>query len=303
MKLEYTKSVQEWPLFNFGVRQPSPLLEEAVAVARSADVAVVFVGASSTSDTEGHDRSSLELFGRQNELVEAVVAANPRTIVVLQSGGPMELPWNEKVPALLQAWFPGQEGSDAIARILLGEVSPSGRLPVTLPRRLEDNPTYLYYGPGRDAEYGEGVFVGYRYYDKKQVEPLYPFGHGLSYETFTYSELKAPEQVALGQPVEFTVEVVNTSEVAGSEVVQVYVGDIGARAVSRPPRELRAFQKVQLEPGESKTLTFTLTGRDFAYYDVHQKTWVAEPGRYVIAVGSSSRDIRLQQEVSLTAAS
>jgi len=298
--LEYVRAPSDHPFFYFRVRLPEPSIQDAVDVARRADVAVVFIGASESSESEGFDRATLSLFGKQDELVEAVADANPKTVVVLQTGGPVAMPWNEKVTSILQAWFPGEEGSNALTKILLGEANPSGKLPVTFPARIEDSPTYILYGPGRDANYGEGVFVGYRFYDKKDVAPLYPFGHGLSYTTFQYSGLSLPEQSTVGSSIIVNVKVANTGKIPGGEVVQLYVGDEGERGVLRPVRELKAFQKVHLDPGESKMVEFELTARDFAYYDIHKKKWVAEPGRYIVSVGSSSRDIRLSESVSLS---
>ena len=298
--LEYVLTPSDHPFFYFRLRPPEPSIQDAVDAARKADVAVVFIGASESSESEGFDRTTLSLFGRQNELVEAVADANPRTIVILQTGAPVTIPWNEKVPSILQAWLPGEEGSNALTNILLGKVNPSGKLPVTFPARIEDSPTYIHYGPGRDAYYGEGVFVGYRFYDKKDVTPLYPFGHGLSYTTFQYSDLSLPDKSTVDNPIIVSVEVTNTGKVPGREVVQLYVGDEGERGVLRPVRELKAFQKVDLNPGESKIVEFELTERDFAYYDIHHKKWVAEPGRYIVSVGNSSRDIRALKSVSLS---
>ncbi|TPV59970.1 beta-D-glucoside glucohydrolase [Aestuariibacter sp. GS-14] len=298
IEMRYTKSAKTWPIFYFNVRTPAGAIEDAVAAAKNADVALVFVGSSRTSETEGHDRSDMTLFGQQNALVEAVVKANPNTIVVLNSGGPVSLPWDEKVPTLLQAWFSGEEGSHALTNVLLGKTNPSGKLPLTFPKRIEDNPTYIHYSGGRDANYGEGVFVGYRYYDKKNIEPLYPFGHGLSYTDFAFSDLSASVDTASGT-VSVSVKVKNTGRVAGQEVVQVYVGDNEARLVPRPENELRAFDKISLAPGETKSVSFSLTKRDFAYFDVHQHDWVTESGSYRISIGSSSRNLPVSTSVSI----
>jgi beta-glucosidase len=280
-----------------GLRLPEPSFDDAVAAARSADVAIVLVGSSRSSETEGRDRLSLALGGRQNELVEAVLAANPRTIVVLQSGSPYELPWADKAPAILEGWLNGEEGPQALAEIIFGTENPSGKLPFTFPRRLLDNPTYLYYPATRDVSYGEGVFVGYRWYDKRQIEPLFAFGHGLSYTSFAYSNLRLPASLMMGSSIDLAVDVRNTGLRAGQETVQVYVGDGATLGLVRPVKELRAFEKVQLAPGETKTVRFTLSPRDLSYYDAHQGIWVSSPGTHHIFVGSSSRDIRLQQEL------
>ncbi|MGQ9779565.1 MAG: fibronectin type III-like domain-contianing protein, partial [Bacillota bacterium] len=211
---------------------------------------------------------------------------------------PVTMPWIDSVPAVLQAFYPGQEGGRAIARILLGEVNPSGKLPVTFPRRLEDTPAFLDCLGGLEVRYGEGIFVGYRYYDRRGVAPLFPFGHGLSYTTFAYDGLVAPRQAKIGEPVRLSVRVTNTGPWAGKEVVQVYIRDEES-SLPRPPKELKAFAKVALAPGESKTVEFTLDERAFAFYDPHRGRWTVEPGEFELLVGSSSRDIRTKATVEL----
>lgn len=300
LRIDYVSLPIAFHQMHFGVRLPPPTIEEAVQAARGADVALVFVGVSRTSESEGRDRTSMALGGRQDELVEAVLAANPNTVVVLHNGAPLELPWAARVPALVEAWLPGQEGAPALAQILFGDANPSGRLPFTFPRRIEDNPTHLYYSAGRDANYGEGVFVGYRYYDRKQVAPLFPFGHGLSYTQFEYSNLRVPDSSA-GPTLDISVDVKNTGTRAGAEVVQLYVGDEATRNVVRPVKELRGFAKPLLAPGETRTLHFTLSARDLAYYDVHVHDFVATPGVHTVYVGSSSADIRVRQAFRWTA--
>jgi beta-glucosidase len=292
IRLEYVSGTLPFHLFRFGIRKPAGDIDEAVRIAAQADAAIVFVGVSTTSETEGADRRDMELFGPQNELVEAVAAANPNTIVVLNNGSPLRLPWIDRVGAVVEAWLPGQEGARAVAEALLGKTNPSGKLPLTFPKRLEDNPSFLYYSNGRDAHYGEGVFVGYRYYEKRKLEPLFPFGHGLSYTTFEYANLRVPEQVTAGQPIHVSVDVTNTGTMAGKETVQLYIGDEVTQDVVRPVKELKAFHKVELAPGETQIVRFTLAAHDLAYYDVHQHAWVTTPGRYRIHIGSSSADIR-----------
>ncbi|MGQ9780604.1 MAG: fibronectin type III-like domain-contianing protein, partial [Bacillota bacterium] len=211
---------------------------------------------------------------------------------------PVTMPWIDSVPAVLQAFYPGQEGGRAIARILLGEVNPSGKLPVTFPRRLEDTPAFLDSLGGLEVRYGEGIFVGYRYYDRRGIAPLFPFGHGLSYTTFAYDEFVAPRQARIGEPVRLSVRVTNTGPRAGKEVVQVYVRDVES-SLPRPPKELKAFAKVALAPGESKTVEFALDGRAFAFYDPYRGRWTVEPGEFELLVGSSSRDIRGAATVEL----
>ncbi len=300
IRIDHVSAPVNFHLMHLGLRLPAPDFADAVAAARDADAAVVFVGVSRTSESEGRDRGSMDMVGRQDELVEAVLAANPDTIVVLNNGAPLTLPWAERVPALLAAWLPGQEGGAAIARVLFGDMNPSGKLPFTFPRRIEDTPTWTSYSAGRDANYGEGVFVGYRFYDRRRIAPLFPFGYGLSYTRFEYSALKVAAKIAQG-PFDVELQVRNTGQRAGSEVVQLYVGDDATTDVPRPPRELKGFAKVQLAAGESRPVRFTLTQRDLSYYDAHVHDWVATPGRHRIEIGSSSADIRASAAFEWTA--
>lgn len=296
IRVEYTTAPAQFHFLHLGLRLPPPSIEQAAAAARGADAAIVFVGSSRGTETEGRDRTTLALGGKQDELVEAVLAANPRTVVVLASGAPYELPWAGKAPAILESWLDGEEGPHALAQVLLGDVNPSGKLPFTFPRRLADNPTYLYYSGGRDANYGEGVFVGYRWYEKRGIEPLFPFGHGLSYTTFEYANLRVPASVTIGEPVEVAVDVRNSGSRAGKETVQLYVGDEATTAVVRPVKELKAFRKIELDPGQTRTVRFTLSPRDLSYYDIHQAAWTSTPGTHRIYIGSSSADIREQKD-------
>ena len=293
VKIEYTSPTFPFRSLQFGIRLPAPSIKDAVELARNSDAAVVFVGSSRSSETEGRDRDNMDL-GKQNELVEAILAVNPHTVIVLNSGSPLLLPWAGKAPALLQGWLAGEEGPHAVAKILFGEINPSGKLPFTLPQRLEDNPAYLYYSSGADANYGEGVFVGYRYYDKRKIAPLFPFGHGLSYTTFEYSNLRVPAEVSPGQPIPISFDVKNTGRRPGKEVVQLYVGDESTTEVVRPLKELKAFRKVNLAPGEHVTVKIILGPRDLSYYDARHNNWVSTPGNFHVYVGSSSADIRLQ---------
>ncbi|MBE3574010.1 MAG: glycoside hydrolase family 3 C-terminal domain-containing protein [Firmicutes bacterium] len=276
-------------------------LERAVALARQCDAAIIFAGMPEGYETEGADRPHMDLPGRQNELIEAVARANPNTVVVLNTGSPVSMPWVSRVPAVLEAFYPGLEGGNSVARILLGEVNPSGKLSVTFPRRLEDTPAYINFPGGREVHYGEGIFVGYRYYDQRGVEPLFPFGHGLSYTEFQYGDLQAPKQAKIGDPVRLSIRVTNSGSVPGKEVVQVYVHDKES-TLPRPPKELKAFAKVALQPGESKTVEFVLDFRAFAFYDPGRSRWVVEPGEFELLVGSSSRDIRARATIHLEAA-
>jgi beta-glucosidase len=282
--------------FRLGCEPPLPadVMERAVKAAAGADVAVVFVGTSEEWETEGFDREDMELPGRQSELVEKVAAANPRTVVVLNNGAPVTMyQWVDKVAAIVEAWFPGQECGNAVAGILFGEINPSGKLPLTMPVRLEDNPAFINY-PGEFGSilYGEGIFVGYRYYDKKLIEPLFPFGHGLSYTTFAYSSCRvSPSELSENQLLNIELEVTNTGNRFGKETVQLYIHDIES-TVSRPPKELKGFTKVYLEPGETRTVSFRLDMRSLSFYDPENKRWLAEPGEFEILIGSSSRDVR-----------
>lgn len=269
-------------------------MQRAVEAAAAADVALLFMGLSDEWDSEGFDRPDMELPGEQVALIERVAAVNPRTIVVLTSGGPLNmLPWLDKVAAVVQAWYPGQELGNAVADVLFGDVNASGKLPTTFPKRLEDNPAYLNF-PGENGKvtYGEGIFVGYRYYDKKKIEPLFPFGHGLSYTTFAYSNLRlSATTIAPEETLAVAIDITNTGTRAGKEIVQLYVRDVAARLM-RPEQELKGFAKVALAPGETRTVTFTLGKEALSYYDPAVPGWVAEAGEFEVRVGASSRDIR-----------
>lgn len=273
---------------------PQELVDQAVQAAKAADV-VIYVGGLSharNGDDEGSDRLDMKLPYGQDELLSKVLEANPRTVVVLMTGAPVEMdPWLPKAPAVLQAWYPGMEGGNAIARTLFGDVNPSGKLPFTYPRRLMDSPAHaLGAYPGKDGTetYSEGLLVGYRWFDTKGIEPLFPFGHGLSYTSFGYAN---PRVTAAGDSWSAQVDLTNSGARDGAEVVQVYVEPVRPK-VMRPTRELKGFQKVLLKAGERKTLSFLLEGRAFAYYDPARKLWVADPGEYVVHLGSSSRDLR-----------
>jgi beta-glucosidase len=302
--------------------------ERAVAAAREADVAVVVVGANSQLETEGADRSDLRLFGEQDELVRAVAAVNPRTVVVLNGGGPVEMPWIDDVAATVCVWYPGEEGAGALVDVLTGVADPGGRLPVTFPRRLEDGATHFgdaaparYPGIDGKVAYGEGLLVGYRHFDEHGVEPLFPFGHGLSYTTFEWGspvvDGTAPGDVTVQVPV------TNTGDRPGTDVVQLYVGrptpdasaadvalsissdddpvqsesgvDTGVaagRAPVRPVRQLAGFAKVTVEPGGTETAIVHLDERAFRRWDEPTRTWTVDPGQYELTVAASSRDLR-----------
>ena len=276
------------------------LLAEAVEAARNADVAVIFAGLPDKFESEGFDRKHMAMPNCQNELIEKVAAVQPNTVVVLHNGSPVEMPWVDQVKGVVEAYLGGQAVGGAVCDILFGKVNPSAKLPETFPIRLEDNPSYLsYIGEGDMVEYREGIFVGYRYYDKKKMDVLFPFGYGLSYTTFDYSNLTVDkEQMKDTDTLRVTVDVTNTGSVTGKEVVQLYVADRESTVI-RPVKELRDFAKVELAPGETKTVTFTLDKRAFAYYSVRIHDWHVETGEFDIMIGKSSRDILLTKTVTV----
>ncbi|MBD5476873.1 MAG: glycosyl hydrolase [Lachnospiraceae bacterium] len=276
------------------------LLAEAVEAARNADVAVIFAGLPEKFESEGFDRKHMAMPNCQNELIEKVAAVQPNTVVVLHNGSPVEMPWVDQVKGVVEAYLGGQAVGGAVCDILFGKVNPSAKLPETFPIRLEDNPSYLsYIGEGDMVEYREGIFVGYRYYDKKKMDVLFPFGYGLSYTTFDYSNLTVDkEQMKDTDTLRVTVDVTNTGSVAGKEVVQLYVADRESTVI-RPVKELRDFVKVELAPGETKTVTFTLDKRAFAYYSVRVHDWHVETGEFDIMIGKSSREIMLTKTVTV----
>jgi len=275
------------------------LLDEAREVARAADVVLAFVGLPERDETEGLDRPHLRLPPSHDALVEAVAEANPRVVVVLANGAPVEMPWADRVPAIVEGYLGGQAGGSAIARVLSGVAEPGGRLAETFPRRWEDNPVHeLPVGP-RLAEYRESVYVGYRYYDSAGVDVLFPFGHGLAYTTFDYADLTLSDTViAGGEGLVVTLTVTNTGHRTGWEVLQVYVHDLES-STFRPEQELRGFAKVWLGAGESRRVDVGLDARAFAHWDVGRGGWTVEAGRFEIRVGASSREIRVRATVDV----
>lgn len=276
------------------------LIAEAVEAARKAKVAVVFAGLPDAYESEGYDRAHMRMPECQNKLIEAVAQANPNTVVVLHNGSPVEMPWLPRVKAVLEAYLGGQAVGIATVRVLYGDVNPSGHLAETFPVKLSDNPSYLFYGgEGNEADYREGVFVGYRYYDRKEMEVLFPFGHGLSYTTFAYSNLRlSKEHITDQDTLTATVTVTNTGSRAGKTVVQLYVGD-PVSSVFRPVRELKGFEKVELQPGESRDVSFTLCKRAFAYWNTQLHDWYVESGDFTIEIGQSSRQIDVSTTVQV----
>ncbi len=297
-----------------------------MAAAAAADAAVVVVGTNDDWETEGRDRASMDLPGAQDELVERVLAVNPRTVVVVNAGAPVTMPWADRAPAILDVWFGGQEMAGALADVLLGRSEPAGRLPTTFPVALEDNPSYGNFpGENGEARYGEGVLMGYRWYDARRLAPRFPFGHGGSYTTFALGvpRLSATE-IARGAGVSVELSVTNTGARRGAEVVQCYVAPVAPRLV-RPPKELKGFAKVWLDPGETTAVTIDLDARAFAYWDpgdpgraalrariaatpfedpaatAPAPGWRVDPGRYELHVGRSSADVAHVVPVVVTA--
>ena len=279
------------PHLRFGLEPPDPdvEVERAVAAAGAADVAVVVVGTSSDFETEGEDRRSFSLPGRQDELVRRVAEANRDTVVVVNAGSPIPMPWLDDVAAVLWTWYPGQEFGTALADVLSGRSDPGGRLPTTFARRLEDTPAFTNY-PGEygQVRYGERVHVGHRWYDARGIEPLFPFGHGLSYATFEIGEVDAA--VGPDGSVEVATMVTNVGDRPGSEVVQVYVQP-PASDVSRPVRQLAGFTKVHLAAGEQQVVHVELTPRSLAHWDTAARCWRVVDGPHTLWVGRSSRDL------------
>lgn len=276
------------------------LLQEAKNTASQADTVVLFLGLPDRYESEGYDRQHLNIPNNQLALLEAVAEVQQNLVIVLSNGSPIVMPWLGKAKAVLEGYLGGQAVGGAIAAILFGDANPSGKLAETFPVKLSDNPSFLNFpGEGDKVEYKEGVFVGYRYYDTKEVEPLFPFGFGLSYTSFAYSNLIVDKTEFTDQDtVTVTVDVTNTGTVAGKEIVQLYVRD-SVSTVIRPAKELKGFNKIELQPGEKKTVSFQLSKRAFAYYHVGLKDWHVETGEFEILVGASSRDIACSQTVQV----
>lgn len=292
-----------------GAKADPILIEEAMNAAKKADIAIIVGGsthgynnydwADNAYDAEDTDKPDMQMPFGQNELIKAVLAANPKTIVVLLGGGATDVsPWVDRTPAIVQAWYPGMEGGTALAKILFGKANPSGKLPMSFPKKLEDVSAERLGSYAKDSinmYYSDDIYVGYRFLDTYKIEPQYAFGHGLSYTKFAYSNLSVKKQ-GKGATVSFTIK--NTGKVAGAEVAQLYVTQ-EVSALPRPTKELKGFEKIALNPGEEKTITINLDENAFSYYDDLKHAWVLEPGAFDILLGSSSRDIRLTQKVTL----
>ena len=285
------------------------LLQEAITLAKGSDVAVIFAGLPDSFESEGFDRTHLNMPANQNELIARISEVQPNVVVVLHSGSPIAMPWLDKVAGVLQMYLAGQASGGAAVNLLFGDATPCGKLAETFPLHLEDNPSYLNFPGNREKVcYQEGVFIGYRYYDKKKMDVLFPFGYGLSYTDFTYSNMKvtvngknATDVDVIKETDEIIVsaDITNTGNCDGAEIVQLYIKNPVVYEI-RPEKELRDFAKVFLKAGETKTVTFTLNARAFSYYETRIHDWYAESGDYEILLASSSRDIRLQDTVSIT---
>jgi beta-glucosidase len=303
IRLEYFDSVSS-AIVGFGVtRADSYVGNKTKALAAKADAVIICVGFDEKTEGEGFDRR-FQLPGGQDELIRQISAVNKNTIVVITAGGNVDMrQWIDKVPAVLDAWYPGQEGGIALAQILFGDYSPSGKLPVSFERRWEDNPVFHSYYPAKDksrVQYSEGVFVGYRHYDRSDTKALFAFGFGLSYTAFTYSNVSVtPASGNLDQPVTASFEVKNVGRREGAEVAELYVGDPHS-SIPRPVKELKGFAKVSLKPGESKHVSIHLDRRAFSFYDVGKKDWNAEPAAFDILIGGSSDKIQLRATFNLT---
>ncbi len=296
-KVEYAKG------YSIDTDQVNPELQaEAVALAKKADVAVLFVGLTDAYESEGYDRSHMRMPENQNALIDAVCAVNDRVVVVLHNGSPVEMPWADKVGGILEMYLGGQAVGGATVDLLFGAVSPSGKLAETFPMHLEDNPSYLNFpGNGDQVEYREGIYVGYRWYDTRKMPVRWAFGHGLSYTQFEYSNLRVnKEKIAQGEGVHVAIDVKNVGHMGAKEVVQLYVHS-AHDGVARPEQELKGFEKVYIAPGKTETVEFELNPRAFAYYESAIRDWYVEGGAYEIRIGASSRDIRAAKTIEIEA--
>lgn len=274
---------------------------EAVKAAGEADVAVIFAGLPDAFESEGYDRTHMHMPQCQNHLIEEILKVQKNVVVVLHNGSPIEMPWADDVRGILESYLCGQAVGEAQCALLFGDANPCGKLAETIPYKLSDNPSYLNFpGDGKKVEYKEGVFVGYRYYDTKEMPVRYPFGYGLSYTTFDYHDMKlSADKIKDTDKVTVSVQITNTGKVAGKEIVQLYVADKTGAAV-RPSKELKGFAKVALEPGETRTVEIELDQRSFAWFNTEIHDWYAASGEYEILIGASSRDIRLKSTLQLT---
>jgi beta-glucosidase len=303
VRLEYFEGIIGASVELLWQRADKDPIRRVAEIARGADLVIAAVGDGMGDETEGADRTSLSLPGRQDEIVRAAAAVNPKIVVITTTGAAVTMPWLGQVRAVLHGWFPGQEAGTAFTDVLFGDVSPSGKLPVTFPKRLEDEPGFGNFpGAGGKVAYQEGILVGYRWYDTRKIEPLFPFGYGLSYTTFAYRDLSVTAWKS-GERVSVRLKVKNTGARRGAEVVQIYV-HADAVNIARPEQELRAFAKVDLAPGEEREVSLKIPARAFAHFDPNRpdhEAWRTDPGTFEIRAGSSSRDIRLRETVTVPA--
>lgn len=277
-------------------------LQEAIEAAKNSDVAIVFAGSNRDYETESSDRRNLKLPFGQEELIQKVIAVNPKTIVVMVAGAPFDIDAiGKKTSALVWSWFNGSEGGNALADVLLGKVNPSGKLPWTMPKNIMDSPAHATnsFPGGKTVNYAEGILIGYRWFDTKNIAPLYPFGFGLSYTTFAFDNAKSDKtSYSLNDSIEVSVDVKNTGKVDGKEVVQVYTSKSDSK-ITRAAQELKGFQKTAVKAGNSNTVTIKVPVKELAYYDVAAKKWTVEPGKYILKLGNSSRDIKKEIVVTI----
>lgn len=278
------------------------LLEEARKIAKQADKVVVFIGLIDAMESEGIDRRNMKLPKGHEELIQAVCEIHDQVIVVLHNGAPVEMPWIEQVEGLVEAYLAGEAAGEAVVDLLTGEVNPSGRLAESFPIRLEDNPSYLsYFGEGGTVHYQEGLFIGYRYYESKKQDVLFPFGYGLSYTDFSYENLRVNKtELEENEPLEVSVDVTNVGSVIGKTVVQLYIAPEKAEMI-RPSRELKAFEKIELAPGEKKTVMFRLDSRAFSHWNPSLHEWKSEEAFYGIQIGKNAHEIVLETRVFIQA--
>jgi beta-glucosidase len=296
IRLEYFEGLGDAGMILGWKKSDIDLEKGALDAAKNSDVVLLFIGTTERHESEGNDRVDLYLPGDQDDLVMKILDVNPNVVVVLQNGAPVMMnKWIGNVKGIVEAWFPGVEGGNAIADILTGAYNPSGKLPVTFPVKWEDCSAYKYYKMEEGTtRYDDGIYVGYRHFDKKGIEPLFPFGFGLSYTNFEYSDLKVISKGKENYEVTFTVK--NTGKVSGTEVAQLYCSENNPK-IDRPVQELKGFKRVELNPGDLSNVKLNLNHKDLSFFDEASHSWKVEPGQYRISIGASSRDIKLKTEI------
>lgn len=301
IKLEYYENAGG-AIVKLGWRYPDDkLLSEAITTAKNSDVAIIFAGTNYVYESEGYDRKDLLLPNEQDNLIKQVAAANKNTVVVLTTGSPVLMNnWLDSIDGLIEAWFAGEQAGNAIAEILLGETNPSGKLPVTFPKQWKDCSAYnTYMKESGTTRYEDGIFVGYRHFEKYKIKPLFPFGYGLSYTTFNYNGLKlSSNEIDANSKLLVKFKLLNSGNVKGSEIVQLYIKDVQS-SIDRPVKELKKFVKISLNPGEEKEVEFEIDNKSLSFFDPIKKIWIAEPGEFEVLIGSSSEDIKLQEKFNL----